>query len=65
MRFKVAHLAVALASIGLLTGWAGVAPDNWPQFRGPGSETAPGDDNQLQEALRVLGFNPVELSRAP
>jgi len=35
------------------------------QYRGPGSDTAPGDDNQLQEALRVIGFNPVELSRAP
>jgi len=35
------------------------------QYRGPGSEIAPSDDNQLQEALRVIGFNPVELSRAP
>ena len=35
------------------------------QYRGPGSDIAPSDDNQLQEALRVIGFNPVELSRAP
>ena len=42
-----------------------VAEDPARQYRGPGSETAPGDDKQLQEALRVLGFNPVELSRAP
>lgn len=42
-----------------------VAEDPGHQYRGPGSETAPGDDNQLQEALRVIGFSPVELSRAP
>ncbi len=35
------------------------------QYRGPGSDLLPSDDNQLQEALRVIGFNPVELSRAP
>ena len=35
------------------------------QYRGPGSDLLPGDDNQLQEALRVIGFDPVELSRAP
>jgi len=42
-----------------------VAEDLGRQYRGPGSETAPGDDNQLQAALRVIGFNPLELSRAP
>lgn len=35
------------------------------QYRGPGSDLLPSDDNQLQEALRVIGFDPVELSRAP
>ena len=35
------------------------------QYRGPGSDLRPSDDNQLQEALRVIGFDPVELSRAP
>ncbi len=34
------------------------------QYHGPGSDVAPRDDNQLQEALGTIGFNPVELSRA-
>lgn len=41
------------------------AQDPARQYRGPGSDIAPIDDNQLQEALRVIGFEPVELSRAP
>ena len=35
------------------------------RYRGPGSDIAPGDDNQLQEALRVIGHNSLALSRAP
>ena len=35
------------------------------RYRGPGSDIAPGDDNQLQEALRVIGYNSLALSRAP
>ena len=34
------------------------------QFGRAGSHIAAGDDNQLQEALRVIGYHPVELSRA-
>ena len=35
------------------------------QYRGPGSDITPDDDNQLQEALRVIGHNSLALSRAP
>ena len=35
------------------------------QFGRAGSNTDLSDDNQLQEALRVIGFVPIELSRAP
>ena len=34
------------------------------QFGRAGSHIAADDDNQLQEALRVIGYHPVELSRA-
>ena len=34
------------------------------QFGRAGSRIAADDDNQLQEALRVIGYHPVELSRA-
>jgi len=34
------------------------------QFGRAGSSVAIGDDNQLQEALRIIGFEPVELSSA-
>lgn len=34
-------------------------------YRGPGSAVAARNDNQLRQALRVIGFSPVELSRAP
>jgi len=43
-----------------------VAADNPRQlYGGPGSEISFRDDNQLQEALGVIGFNAVGLSRAP
>jgi len=35
------------------------------QYRGPGSDILPSDDNQLQEALRIIGSNPAELIGAP
>ena len=35
------------------------------QYRGPGSDILPSDDNQLQEALRIIGSNPAELIAAP
>ena len=41
------------------------ARDPARQYRGPGSETAPREDNQVRAALRFIRFNPVELSRAP
>ena len=40
---------------------AGVSAD----YRGPGSKTAVADDNQLQEALRILGHRPIMQSKAP
>ena len=42
-----------------------LAENSRQQYRGPGSDLSPQDDNQLQEALRVIGFSPVELSKAP
>ena len=41
------------------------ARDPARQYRGPDSEIAPREDNQLRAALRFIRFNPVELSRAP
>ena len=35
------------------------------QYRGPGSDILASDDNQLQEALRIIGSNPAELIGAP
>ncbi len=35
------------------------------QYGRAGSMIEPSEDNQLLEALRVIGFDPVELSRAP
>ena len=34
-------------------------------YRGPGSSVSFQQDNQLQEALRVIGFSPIMQSRAP
>ena len=34
-------------------------------YRGPGSKIAVADDNQLQEALRILGHRPIMQSKAP
>jgi carboxyl-terminal processing protease len=42
-----------------------MAPGLTRIFRGPDSEIEMVDDNQLQEALRVLGYRPIMQSKAP
>ncbi len=42
-----------------------MAPGLTRIFRGPGSGVELVDDNQLQEALRVLGYRPIMQSKAP
>ncbi len=41
------------------------APGRARIFRGPGSDVAVADDNQLQEALRIIGYRPIMQSKAP
>ncbi len=42
-----------------------MAPGLTRIFRGPGSGVEMVDDNQLQEALRLLGYRPIMQSKAP
>ena len=42
-----------------------MAPGLSRLFRGPGSDVEVVDDNQLQEALRILGYRPIMQSKAP
>jgi carboxyl-terminal processing protease len=41
-----------------------MSPGATRMFRGPGSAIAAGDDHQLQEALRVVGYRPIMQSKA-
>lgn len=36
------------------------AQDPKRQYRGPGSDISPSDDIQLQEALRIIGFEHIK-----
>ena len=55
----------AINGTGIKPDYAVSAQNATQQYRGPGSDITPGDDTQLQEALRVIGHNSLELSRAP
>ena len=50
---------------GIKPDYAVSAQNATQRYRGPGSDITPGDDTQLQEALRVIGHNSLALSRAP
>jgi carboxyl-terminal processing protease len=55
----------AINGTGIQPDYSVSAQNATQQYRGPGSDITPVDDNQLQEALRVIGHNSLALSRAP
>jgi carboxyl-terminal processing protease len=55
----------SINGIGIVPDFVVHAHDPKAQFGRAGGEVEPSEDNQLQEALRVIGFDPLELNRAP
>ncbi len=53
----------SINGIGIDPDFVVHARNSKEQFGRAGSQIAADDDNQLQEALRVIGYRPVELSR--
>ena len=55
----------SINGIGIVPDFVVHAHNPKEQFGRAGGEVEPSEDNQLQEALRVIRFDPLELDRAP
>ena len=53
----------SISGVGIEPDFVVHADNPRVQFGRAGSDISPSEDNQLQEALRVIGFDPIELSR--
>ncbi len=53
----------SISGVGIEPDFVVHADNPRVQFGRAGSDIGPSEDNQLQEALRVIGFDPIELSR--